>query len=94
MKNLSNIIIFATLIFSSCKKELNQNFINLKYPETKKIAITDTIFGVEVIDNYRWLEDDRSKDTEAWVNSQNKVTFDYLSKIPFREVFKNRLTEL
>ena len=94
MKNLSNIIIFATLIFSSCKKELNQNFINLKYPETKKIAITDTIFGVEVIDNYRWLEDDRSKDTEAWVNSQNKVTFDYLSNIPFREVFKNRLTEL
>ena len=94
MKNLSNIIIFATLIFSSCKKEINQNFINLKYPETKKNAVTDTIFGVEVIDNYRWLEDDRSKDTEAWVNSQNKVTFDYLSKIPFREVFKNRLTEL
>jgi prolyl oligopeptidase len=94
MKNLSNIIIFATLIFSSCKKEINQNFINLKYPETKKIAVTDTIFGVEVIDNYRWLEDDRSKDTEAWVNYQNKVTFDYLSKIPFREVFKNRLTKL
>ena len=94
MKNLSNIIIFATLIFSSCKKEINQNFINLKYPETKKNAVTDTIFGVEVIDNYRWLEDDRSKDTEAWVNSQNKVTFNYLSKIPFREVFKNRLTEL
>ena len=94
MKNLSNIIIFATLIFSSCKKEINQNFINLKYPKTKKNAVTDTIFGVEVIDNYRWLEDDRSKDTEAWVNSQNKVTFDYLSKIPFREVFKNRLTEL
>ena len=93
MKNLSCIIV-ATLIFTSCKKELNQNFINLKYPKTNKIAITDTIFGVEVIDNYRWLEDDRSKDTEAWVNSQNKVTFDYLSKIPFREVFKNRLTEL
>lgn len=93
MKNLSYIII-ATLIFSSCKKELNQNLIDVKYPETNKIAVTDTIFGVEVIDNYRWLEDDRSKDTEAWVNSQNKVTFDYLSKIPFREVFKNRLTEL
>ena len=93
MKNLSCIIV-ATLIFTSCKKELNQNFINLKYPKTNKIAVTDTIFGVEVIDNYRWLEDDRSKDTEAWVNSQNKVTFDYLSKIPFREVFKNRLTEL
>ena len=93
MKNLSCIIV-ATLIFTSCKKELNQNFINLKYPKTNKIAVTDTIFGVEVIDNYRWLEDDRSKDTEAWVNSQNKVTFNYLSKIPFREVFKNRLTEL
>jgi len=93
MKNLSCIIV-ATLFLTSCKKELNQNFINLKYPKTNKIAVTDTIFGVEVIDNYRWLEDDRSKDTEAWVNSQNKVTFNYLSKIPFREVFKNRLTEL
>lgn len=93
MKNLSYIII-GTLIFTSCKKELNQNLIDVKYPETNKIAVTDTIFGVEVIDNYRWLEDDRSKDTEAWVKSQNKVTFDYLSKIPFRQVFKNRLTEL
>ena len=93
MKNLSYII-FATLIFISCKKELNQNLIDVKYPETKKITITDTIFGVEVIDNYRWLEDDRSEETENWIKAENEVTFNYLSKIPYREQVKKRLTKL
>ena len=93
MKNLSYII-FATLIFTSCKKELNQNLIDVKYPETKKITITDTIFGVEVIDNYRWLEDDRSEETENWIKAENEVTFNYLSKIPYREQVKKRLTKL
>jgi prolyl oligopeptidase len=66
----------------------------VKYPETKKNTTVDTIFGIRVIDNYRWLEDDRSKETEYWVKSQNEVTFDYLSKIPYRAKLKNRLSEL
>jgi len=72
------------------KKEM----YSVKYPKTKKDNTVDTYFGVEVKDPYRWLEDDRSKETAAWVKAQNKVTFNYLEKIPFREALKNRLSEL
>ncbi|MEN8766476.1 MAG: prolyl oligopeptidase family serine peptidase, partial [Polaribacter sp.] len=63
-------------------------------PLTTKKAVIDTLFGTEVVDNYRWLEDDRSEATETWVKAENEVTFDYLSKIPYRAQLKTRLTEL
>ena len=68
--------------------------IILEYPQTRKGNTVDTYFGNNVEDPYRWLEDDRSAETEAWVKAQNEVTFDYLEQIPFREELKNRLTEL
>ncbi len=67
---------------------------NMQYPETKKGDVTDTYFGTKVADPYRWLEDDRSSETEAWVKEQNKVTEGYLETIPFREEIKERLTTL
>jgi prolyl oligopeptidase len=57
----------------------------LDYPKTKKIEHTDEYHGVKVADPYRWLEDDRSEETGAWVKAQNAVTFGYLDKIPFKE---------
>jgi prolyl oligopeptidase len=66
----------------------------LTYPETKKTATVDTYFGTEVNDPYRWLEDDKSVETAAWVKEENKVTFDYLSKIPFRNKIKERMEKL
>jgi prolyl oligopeptidase len=54
----------------------------------------DQYFETSVKDPYRWLEDDRSKETEAWVRSQNKTTFDYLDKIPFRSTLKKSLEKL
>ena len=67
---------------------------NSNYPDTKKVDQIDKYFGVEVEDPYRWLEDDRSEETENWVIAQNKVTFDYLATIPYRDKFKNRMEEL
>ena len=64
------------------------------YPETAKVDTVDTYFGTEVPDPYRWLEDDRSAETEDWVQRENEVTFSYLEKIPFREDLKNRLEKL
>src|SRR5882724_9372916 len=64
------------------------------YPETKKDDHVDTYFGVKVPDPYRWLEDDNSAETMAWVKEENKLTFDYLSKIPYRDHVKERLTKL
>ncbi len=55
------------------------------YPETQKTTQEDNYHGTIVADPYRWLEDDRSPETEAWVKSQNALTFDYLGKIPFKE---------
>lgn len=68
--------------------------INISYPTTAKGTVTDSYFGTEVADPYRWLEDDRSDETGAWVKTQNKVTFDYLAQIPYREQLKERLGEL
>ena len=85
---------FASAIFVSCKEEVKQRNIEVNYPETIKKAIIDTIFDTKVVDNYRWLEDDRSKETEAWVKAENAVTFNYLNKIPYREQLKSRLTAL
>jgi prolyl oligopeptidase len=64
------------------------------YPETAKVDTADVYFGTEVPDPYRWLEDDTSAATSAWVEAQNKVTFEYLSHIPFRKELKERLTAL
>ncbi len=68
--------------------------INVTYPMTQKGSVTDAYFGTQVADPYRWLEDDLSEETGAWVKDQNKVTFDYLAQIPYREQLKNRLGEL
>ncbi|CAM1354426.1 Prolyl endopeptidase [Tenacibaculum ascidiaceicola] len=88
-------IICAGTILVSCKEEKQpKNNISVNYPETTKKPVVDEYFGTKVTDNYRWLENDRSTETEAWVKAENEVTFDYLDKIPYREQLKNRLSEL
>jgi prolyl oligopeptidase len=66
----------------------------LQYPQTKKLDHVDTYFGVKVPDPYRWLEDDNSAETAQWVEAENKVTFGYLEKIPYRQQVKQRLENL
>ncbi len=66
----------------------------IKYPATKTINVIDDYFGTKVPDPYRWLEDDNSPETKEWVRAENKVTFNYLKKIPQREKIRKRLTEL
>lgn len=91
----SIISIFAAGILCSCGSEVKQETSTaLNYPETKKVDTVTNYFGTEVADPYRWLEDDRSPETEAWVEDQNAVTFNYLANIPFRKELQNRLTEL
>ncbi|ETN94786.1 prolyl oligopeptidase [Zhouia amylolytica] len=88
-----SLILFASsCMLISCssgeKKEI------LKYPITKKVDTTDTYFGTDVKDPYRWLEDDRSEETAQWVQAENEVTFGYLENIPYREALKQRLEKL
>ncbi len=67
---------------------------NLQYPKTEKIDHVDTYFGTHVADPYRWLERNDSSAVIEWIAAQNKVTFGYLEKIPFREKIKERLTSI
>lgn len=66
----------------------------MPYPDTKKTETTDNYFGTQVIDPYRWLEDDMAEDTKAWVVEENEVTENYLSQIPYRNAIKDRLENL
>ena len=92
-KNLSNInfkyltICFLLILISCSKNKIN-------YHHTIKKPVMDIYFGQGVEDNYRWLEDDLSLETEEWVKNQNQTTFKYLNRIPFRKELKDRLLEL
>jgi len=82
-------VITAVIALAGCKKTER-----IAYPLTSKVSQIDDYFGVKVADPYRWLEDDNSDETKAWVEAQNAVTFGYLDKIPFRDGLKKRLTEI
>jgi len=66
----------------------------LQYPVTKKGDQVDDYHGTKIADPYRWLEDDTSAATAAWVEAENKVTFPYLDAIPFRKQLQARVKEL
>ncbi|MRS60365.1 prolyl oligopeptidase family serine peptidase [Larkinella terrae] len=66
----------------------------LKYPQTRKTDQIDEYHGTKVADPYRWLEDDRSAETGAWVKAQNAVTFGYLEQIPYRKQIEKRLEQI
>ena len=82
------------LTFAACQTETKREIITVNYPTTAKVDTVTTYFGTDVPDPYRWLEDDRSSETESWVAEQNKTTFGYLENIPFRKDLKNRLEKL
>lgn len=87
MKNLLSI--FLIFIAMGCTQQ--QTFM---YPETAKGNVVDNYHGTEIADPYRWLEDDMSEETAAWVKAQNEVTFAYLESIPFRNALKERMTQI
>jgi prolyl oligopeptidase len=66
----------------------------VRYPETRREKVEDNYHGTMVADPYRWLENDTTKETAAWVAAQNKVTFDFLKTIPYRDKIRNRISEL
>src|SRR5678810_1229221 len=65
-----------------------------KYPDAPKGTVVEDHFGHKIADPYRWLEDDNSAETKAWVEAENKVTFGYLEKLAERKAIKERLTKL
>lgn len=85
---LSVVKLFVTVLIPSF------GVAQLQYPKTKKTDTLDDYHGTKIPDPYRWLEDDNSDETKAWVMAQNKTTEQYLSSIPYRQQVKKRLEEL
>ncbi len=89
-------LIAILTLFYSCKpaEDMKFDIIPVTSPDSRKDTISDNYFGEIISDPYRWLEDDKSEETADWVTRQNKSTFDYLDKIPFRSALKDRLSKL
>jgi len=85
------LIISFSFVFSSCQAQKKEKII---YPKARKVDVVDNYFGTKVPDPYRWLENDNSEETKKWVEEENKITFAFLQKIPFRPKIGERLKDL
>jgi prolyl oligopeptidase len=89
MKTKQFMLLGGMVVLGACGRETR-----MVYPVAEKDNTADVYFGVKVADPYRWLENDTSQATAAWVEAENEVTRAYFSAIPFRDKVKRRLTEL
>ena len=89
MRPTTIIAIAATLVAAAPTTATAQ----VSYPPTPKGQTVDEYFGTKVADPYRWLEDDTSPETAEWVKAENKVTRDYLDRIPMRADILKRLRQ-
>ena len=92
------VLVFVAISYGAgygCGRLMNRMLNkSIEYPQTPREDVVDNYFGTEVADPYRWLEDDNSEATAAWVAAQNEVTYDYLYSLPSREKIKSRLEQL
>lgn len=90
------LVLFCTVLLVSGISAQNKPYPNIKvkYPKTKTVDQVDNYFGTKISDPYRWLEVDTAAEVEQWVNEENAVTADYLSKIPFKDKIVSRYQEL
>jgi len=94
MKHSVRYLLIMLLAFSCRNNATLYEIPQVNYPSTKKVDVSDNYFGTVVSDPYRWLENDTAADVGQWVKEQNKVTFGFLEKIPFRERIRTRLEEI
>ncbi|MBK6730211.1 MAG: S9 family peptidase [Bacteroidetes bacterium] len=90
-------IICSTFFLFSCnstKETSVQGPGAVIYPETKKVDSVNNYFGTLIKDPYRWMENESDAAVRTWIDEENKITFDYLDKIPYRNAVKERLTAL
>jgi prolyl oligopeptidase len=91
MQTRQRLILLATLAMLLATAAVAQQ---LSYPVTKTVDQKDDYFGTTIPDPYRWLENDTSAETGAWVAAQNVVTNAWFEKIPFRAALRARLDSL
>ena len=80
--------IFAVLILLlGCSNEPQE----ISYPNSQKIDFVETIHGYEIEDQYRWLEDFTSSDSQKWVKKQNDFTKKFIDKNKFKKSIAKNL---
>src|SRR5262245_16191490 len=63
-------------------------------PPTRQDNVREVLHGVEIVDPYRWLEDQASPETRAWIEAQNRYTHGLLDGAPGRGAIRDRLSAL
>ena len=66
----------------------------MAYPATRSESVVDTLHGVEVADPYRWLEDEKSSEVQAWMKAQDAFAREHLGRLPGRDALARRFAEL
>ncbi|MFO0323456.1 MAG: S9 family peptidase, partial [Burkholderiales bacterium] len=92
-RHLLSIALTGAAMLAVCASSFDA-MAQIKYPETRKVEQVDTYHGVQVADPYRWLEDDNSAETKAWVKAQNEVTDKFLGAMPQRQAVRKIYTDL
>ena len=88
MKLSLSALAIATVVATSAQAQ------PMSYPATRKVDQVDSYHGTPVADPYRWLEDDNSAETRAWVLAQNEVTDKFLAAMPQRLPARRIYTDL
>jgi prolyl oligopeptidase len=87
-----NLVFAASLMCAACRP--SSQLEKVSYPSTTKGDVVDDYFGTKVADPYRWMEDLDSKAFADWITAQNQVTMNYLARLPLRDHFRSRITQL
>jgi prolyl oligopeptidase len=85
------LVVWLSFALQTPAKESSQES---KYPKARRGSQVDDYHGTKVADPYRWLEDPDSPESRAWIEAENKITFQFLDAIPQRSAIKARLKEL
>lgn len=94
MKNPTPVLTFvlASLLFPL--SSFAQSSATPAPPDTKRDSVTETMHGVTIADPYRWLEDQKSADTRAWINEENTYTHALLDGRAGRDKLEARFAQL
>ncbi len=89
------ILLIFTILTLASVTTLNAQTNSTKCPPVARVDdVKETIHGVVVSDPYRWLEDQNSPETRAWIDAENTCTEAALSKLPSQATIAKRLGEL
>ncbi|MFQ6675214.1 MAG: prolyl oligopeptidase family protein [Fidelibacterota bacterium] len=91
--SLQRLFITALFLFTACATP-TPSVLPQRVPQSERDNVTEILHGVEIVDPYRWLEDQQSPETRAWIDAQNAYAHSFIDPLPGRETLKQRLSEL